>query len=185
MTNFIHRTPWLATAATAALLATFTGCSPSMTKSPDIADNVRKSLDDSGFKDVSSSQDREKGVVTLGGHVATEEEKTRAEGVAKALAGTQVVANQIAVLPVGDKDAGKVNTELDRGIEHNLEAAFVKEKLQDEVKYTVTNHTVTLAGSVRNRSDRNRAQAIASGVPNVTQVVNELQITKRKATSSE
>ena len=193
MTNFIPRIPGLAprlvprlaAAATALLLITFSGCSSRMTNSPDVADSVRKSLDASNLKDVTSSQDREKGVITLGGNVGSDEDKSRAESLAKALAGTQVVSNQIAVLPAGDHDASKVNSELDRAIEHNLEAALLQEKLQDQVRFTVTNHTVTLTGAVTSRRDRTRAEAVAMGVPNVAQVVNELQIARRKATSSE
>ena len=41
------------------------GCSTTPTKSPDVSDSIRKSLDQAGFKDVSVSQDRDKGIVTL------------------------------------------------------------------------------------------------------------------------
>ena len=68
------------------------GCSQAPTKSPDVSDAIRKSLDQAGLKDVSVAQDREKGVVTLAGHVATESEKSQAESVAKSIAGGQVVA---------------------------------------------------------------------------------------------
>ena len=77
------------------------GCSETVAKSPDVSDSIRKSLDQEGFKDVSITQDRDKGIVTLGGHVATEDAKAQAQSLAKSLAGAQVVANQIAViLPV-------------------------------------------------------------------------------------
>ena len=46
------------------------GCSRTSTKSPDVSGAVRQSLDQSGLKDVSVSDDRDNGVVTLGGHVA-------------------------------------------------------------------------------------------------------------------
>jgi hypothetical protein len=36
------------------------GCSNTPTKSPDVTDSVRRSLDQSGYKDVSVSQDRVK-----------------------------------------------------------------------------------------------------------------------------
>src|SRR5580704_237002 len=81
----------------AAMLA---GCSETM-KSPDVTDNIRKSLDNAGLKTVSVTQDREKGVVTLGGQVATDSAKTQAEGIAKSLADPQVVSDQIAVVPKG------------------------------------------------------------------------------------
>ena len=47
-----------------------TGCSETSSKSPDVSDSIRKSLDQAGFKDVTVGQDRDKGVVTLGGQVA-------------------------------------------------------------------------------------------------------------------
>jgi hyperosmotically inducible protein len=76
------------------------GCSTN-TKSPDVSASIRKSLDQAGFNDVSVSQDRDKGVVTLGGQVPTDAAKSQAESIAKSGAGEQVVANQIAViLPV-------------------------------------------------------------------------------------
>src|SRR5271165_4715337 len=81
---------------------------------------IRKSLDQAGFKDVVVSQDRDKGVVTLGGTVISENDKSQAESLAKSLAGGQVVADQIAVIPVGiEKDAKTVNSDLDDGIERS------------------------------------------------------------------
>src|SRR5512135_883395 len=77
------------------------GCSGTARQSPDVSDSVRKSLDQAGLKDVSVSQDRDKGVVTLGGHVAADADKSQAESIAKSIATGQVVANQIAVLPLG------------------------------------------------------------------------------------
>ena len=73
--------------AVAALLAgMIAGCSKSDTRSPAVADEIRKSLDQSGYKDVSVSQDREKGVVTLTGHVASDVDKQQAETIAKSMA---------------------------------------------------------------------------------------------------
>jgi len=96
-----------------------------------------------------------------------------------------VVSNQIAVLPVGAEDsAHKVNTDLDEGIESNLDAALIKDRLHDSVKYSVKNHVVTLTGDVNSQAKRARAEEVASAVPNVNQVVNELQVKRQKATSS-
>ena len=55
------------------------GCSQTSTKSPEVSDNIRKSLDQAGFKNVSVSQDRDKGVVTLSGKVTSENDKLQAE----------------------------------------------------------------------------------------------------------
>jgi hyperosmotically inducible protein len=162
------------------------GCSQTTTKSPDVTDSIRKSLDQAGFKDVTVSQDRDKGVVTLGGQVASESDKSQAESVAKSLAGAQVVADQIAVIPVGaEKEAKAVNSDLDRGIEKNLDAALIQNKLHKSVKYEVKNGVVTLTGEVNSEDKRTRAEKVATGVPNVTQVVNNLQVKNQKASSSQ
>jgi len=160
------------------------GCSTN-TKSPDVSESIRKSLDQAGFKDVSVSQDRDKGVVTLGGQVPTDEAKSQAESIAKSGAGGQVVANQIAVIPPGAKSEVKaVNSDLDEAIEKNLHAVLTKSKLQRDVKYEVKNGVVTIKGEVNSQSKRAQAEQLASSVPNVQQVVNELQVKKQKASST-
>lgn len=164
---------------------TLAGCSPTI-KSPDVSENLRKALDDSGLKKVSISQDREKGVVTLSGHVEADGDKARAEGIANSIASGQVVSDQIAVVPAGaERDARTVNSDLDKGIEQYLDAALIQGKLHDLVKYAVKNHVVTLTGEVESQSRRREAENIAASVPNVQQVVNELQVKNQKATSSE
>ncbi len=162
------------------------GCTAAPTKSPDVSDSIRKSLDQAGLKNVSVSQDRDKGVVTLGGQVASDNEKAQAESVAKSLAGAQVVANQIAVIPVGgEKDAKAVNADLDKGIEQNLDAALIQNKLHEHVKYEVKSGVVTLTGEVNSEAKRTLAEKVATGVPNVQQVVNDLQVKNQKASSSQ
>jgi hyperosmotically inducible protein len=162
------------------------GCSGTAAKSPDVSDTIRKSLDQAGFKDVSVNQDRDKGIVTLGGQVASENDKTQAETLAKSLAGAQVVADQIAVIPVGvEKETKAVNSDLDAGIEKNLDAALIQNKMHDNVKYEVKSGVVTLTGEVNSQYKRARAEKVAIGVPNVQQVVNDLQVKNQKATSSQ
>jgi hyperosmotically inducible protein len=167
-------------------VGTLAGCSGTPRKSPDVSDSLRKSLDQAGFKDVSVSQDRDKGIVTLGGQVASESDKSQAESIAKSIAGAQVVADQIAVIPVGaEKEAKAVNSDLDAGIEKNLDAALIRNRMHDSVKYEVKNGVVTLTGEVNSQSKRDRAEKVATGVPNVKQVVNDLQVKNQKATSSQ
>jgi hyperosmotically inducible protein len=161
------------------------GCSTTAAKSPDVSESIRKSLDQAGFKNVSVSEDRDKGIVTLGGQVASANAKSDAETLAKSLAGVQVVADQIAVIPVGgEKDAKAVNADLDEGIEQNLDAALIQNKMHDNVKYAVKSGVVTLSGEVNSEDKRTRAGQVASTVPNVQQVVNDLQVKDQKASSS-
>jgi hyperosmotically inducible protein len=162
------------------------GCSAAPTKSPDVSDSIRKSLDQAGLKSVAVSQDRDKGIVTLSGQVASENDKLQAESLAKSYAGTQVVADQIAVIPVGgENDARAVNSDLDKGIEKNLDAALIQNKLHEHVKYEVKSGVVTLTGEVNSENKRALAEKVATGVPNVQQVVNDLQVKNQKATSSQ
>jgi hyperosmotically inducible protein len=167
------------------VVATLVGCSGTARQSPDVSDSIRKSLDQAGLKDVSVSQDRDKGVVTLGGHVAADADKVRAESIAKSNAAGQVVANQISVIPPGvESDAKTVNSDLDKGIEKNLHAALVQNRLQKRVKYDIKNGVVTLTGEVNSQSKRAQAETVTSAVPNVQQVVNELQVKNQKASST-
>ena len=166
------------------LVGTLAGCSET-NKSPDVTDNIRKSLDQSGYKDVSVSQDRDKGVVTLTGTVATESDKSQAEAIAKSSAGSQVVADQIAVRPPGNEsDAKTVDADLDKAIEKNLDALLVKNKLKNDVKYDTKNGVVTLTGEVRSQARRAQVEKLAASVPNVKQVVNELEVKSQKASST-
>jgi len=168
-----------------ALAGTLIGCSRNATKSPDVSAQIRASLDQAGFKDVSVSQDRDNGVITLGGRVSADGDKSQAESIARSSAGTEVVSDQIAVRPPGDESAAKtVNSDLDKGIERNLDAALIEAKLHDNVRYEVKNHDVTLTGNVDSQTMRSQAQTVASAVQNVQQVVNELQVKRQKATSS-
>ena len=124
--------------------------------------------------------------MTLSGQVGSDNDKAQAESLAKSLAGTQVVANQIAVIPVGgEKDAKAVNSDLDKGIEQNLDAALIQNKLHEHVQYAVKSGVVTLTGEVNSQARRALAEQVATAVPNVLQVVNDLQVKNQKATSSQ
>jgi hyperosmotically inducible protein len=161
------------------------GCSGASRKSIDVSDNIRTALDQAGLKDVSVAQDRDKGVVTLGGNVASEDAKAQAETIAKSIATGQVVADEIAVIPPGvESDTKTINSDLDAGIDKNLDAALIQNKLHKGVKYEVKSGVVTLTGEVNSESKRARVEQVASTVPNVRQVVNELQVKDQKATST-
>jgi len=166
-------------------VGTLVGCAAATQKSPDVSDSIRSALDSAGLKSVSVSQDRDKGIVTLEGQVASDSAKAQAESLAKSLAGSQVVANQIAVIPVGgEAEARVVNADLDKGIEMNLDAALIQNKMHDTVKYAVKSGVVTLTGEVNSQEQRDGAERVAKGVPNVQQVVNDLQVKNQKARSS-
>lgn len=165
-------------------ILTFGGCS-NRSKGPDVADNIHNSLDQAGLKDVKVDQDRGKGVVTLKGTVPSDVEKAQVESIAKAQAAGEVVANEIAVVPPGNESAAKtVNSDIDKAIDKNLDAALVQNRLKKAVKYAVKNGVVTLKGQVDSQAARSKAAHIAASVPNVAQVVNEVEVRHNRATSS-
>ena len=97
-----------------------------------------------------------------------------------------MVSDQIAVRPPGGESiAKKVDSDLDKGIEKNFDAVLVQHKLDSTVKYDVKNGVVTLNGKVNSQSKRAWVEKLANGVPNVRQVVNELEVKGQKATSSD
>ena len=154
-------------------------------KAPDVTQDVRHALDQAGLDSVSVSQDREKNVVTLKGDVNSDDDKARAESVAKPVAGTAVLANEIGVRPNGDEHtAKKVDSNLDSGIDKNLEAMLVQHRLDKDVRYDVSNGVVTLKGDVPSQATRTSAEKMAKDVPNVKQVVNELEVKHQRATST-
>jgi hyperosmotically inducible periplasmic protein len=154
-------------------------------KVPDVTANIRQSLDQAGLNDVSVSQDRDKGVVTLTGTVAADGDKAQAESIARSIAGSQVIANEVGVRPAGNEStAKKVDSSLDKGIDQNLDAMLLQHRLKHDVKYDVKNGVVTLKGDVTSESKRSSVEKLASEVPNVKQVVNELEVKDRKATAT-
>jgi hyperosmotically inducible protein len=160
-------------------------CGERSTKSPDVTGDIRKALDQANLNAVSVSQDRDLGVVTLKGTLPTADQKSQAETIAKSYAGSQVVADQIAVVTQGvESDSKTINRDVDKGIRANLDAALTAQGMNKVVDYDVDNGVVTLTGNVNSEHLRSEAERVAKGVPNVKQVVNKLQIRKKKATTS-
>src|SRR5580700_8040494 len=112
------------------------GCSQTSTKSPAVASNISKSLDQAGIKNVSVTQDRDNGVVTLKGNVATQDIKNQAENIAKGVANGQVVADEIAVVPPnGGGDAKTLYADLDKGIQSNVDAALIQNRIPGTIHH--------------------------------------------------
>lgn len=154
-------------------------------KAPDVSDNVRHALDSAGLNDVRVSDDRDKNVVTLSGTVPADDDKARAESIAKSQAGSAVVADEIAVRPKGDEStARKVDSDVDSGIGKNLDAMLVEHKMNHDVHYDVKNGVVTLKGNVVSQGQRSSVEKLAENVPNVKQVVNEIDVKNQRATSN-
>jgi hyperosmotically inducible protein len=146
---------------------------------PDYKPAVTSSLKSNSLSDISVSQDQEKGVITLTGDVSSQDQKMQAENVAKQSAPGYTIANEIGVRPAGaESQANSVASNLDKGIEDDFKAALKGHKNLDDqsIDYSAKNGTLVLKGSVKTASQKKEAGDLAKQVPNVQQVVNEIEV---------
>jgi osmotically-inducible protein OsmY len=141
-------------------------------------DNVQKALEQADLKDVTVSEDRDKNTITLGGNVHSEDAKQRAAEVAKTAAGDRVVANEVSVQPVGAESQAKdMASNLDDAIEKNYKAMLIAKGLDKQhIDFGAKNGVLTLKGSVKSVPQRDQAQQLAQAVPNVQQVLNQIDV---------
>ena len=164
------------------------GCSRNQASTPDVKDHVSQALDSAGFKDISVDVNNDKELVTLKGDAKSQDEKDRIEEIAKGAAGGYVVSNEVGVRPQGvESEAKSIDKNVDSSIEKDFKAVLIANRLdQSHIKYSVKNGVLTLKGNVDNQAMREQAEKLAASVPNVQQVVNELDVkgAKRKDTGN-
>jgi hyperosmotically inducible periplasmic protein len=145
---------------------------------PDEKSAVTNSLNSNNLGSISVSQDQEKGVMTLKGDVASADQKSQAESLAKQAAPDYTIANEIGVRPPEAANAGAVASNLDSAIEDNFKAAIkAHENLNDQsIRGSAKNGTLVIKGSVKTAAQKKEVGTLAKQVPNVQQVVNELEV---------
>lgn len=174
---------------TAALLGMFTlaGCHRNADH-PDVKDAVDSAMTQNNLGVVKVSQDRDKGVLTLTGDVISDNDKTRAESIAQQNAPGYVIANELAVRPqsADNSQLNSVDSKLDDGIKDNFKASIKAHKALDDqsIRSDVKNGTIVLKGSVKTAAQKAEAGKLAKAVPNVKEVVNELEVKSDKHSTS-
>jgi len=145
-----------------------------------LRDNVKNSLEQAELKDVDVSEDKDKNTITLSGDVRSENAKQQAGEIAQAAAGNRIVVNEIRVEPVGvESQAKTIASNADDAIEQNYKAALASKGLdQEHIRFNAKNGVLTLKGNVKSPQERQQAQEIASNIPNVQQVLNEIQVNR-------
>jgi osmotically-inducible protein OsmY len=118
----------------------------------------------------------DKGVVTLTGTVTSWAKRVAAENAARRVSGVLDVANDIKVkLPGG---VGRTDTEIAQAVRHALQwDVFVPD---EKITSTVTDGTVTLAGSVDRLSQRDDAECAVRNLTGVRGVVNTITVKASK-----
>jgi len=146
---------------------------------PDEKDAVTSALKSSNLDSVSVSQDRTKGVITLTGNVNSEDLKAQAAATAKQAAPDYTIADEVGVTPQGaERQAKSVASSLDNAIEDNYKAQIKGHKNLDDqsIDYKAKNGTLVLSGSVKTVAQKREAEKLAEAVPNVQEVVNEIEV---------
>jgi hyperosmotically inducible periplasmic protein len=149
---------------------------------PDEKTAVTNSLNSNNLSAVSVSQDRDKGVMTLKGDVDNADAKSQAESLARQAAPDYTIANEIGVRPPQVANAGAVASNLDSAIEDNFNASIkAHENLNDQsINASAKNGTLVIKGTVKTTAQKKEAATLARQVPNVQQVVNELEVKPNK-----
>jgi hyperosmotically inducible periplasmic protein len=178
--NLIRRGLLFSSAAVLAGAMSVAGCHS--TSHPDEKDAVTSSLKSNSLGEVDVSQDRDKGVMKLSGNVATDAQKQQAATLAQQAAPDYQVANEIGVRPPSADQAGAVASDVDKGIEDNFKAAIKAHKALDDqsIHANAKNGTLEIKGSVKTAEQKVEVEKLAKKVPNVQQVVNELEVKPNK-----
>jgi hyperosmotically inducible periplasmic protein len=149
---------------------------------PDEKGAVTDALKNNNLGSIDVSQDREKGIMTLKGNVASEGDRQNAENLVKQAAPGYTVADEIGVRPPNANDAGTVASKQDDAIEDNFEAAVKSNHNLDDqtIHYSAKNGTLVITGSVKTPTQKAEVSNLARHVPDVQQVVNELDVKPNK-----
>jgi len=162
----------------ALLLALCIGCSQNKASVPDLRDHVSRALESGGYKDISVDVNNDKQLVTLRGDVKSQEDKDRVEQIARESGGGYIVSNEVGIRPEGvEKEAKNIDKNVDAAIEKEFKAVLIANRLDNQhIKYSATNGVLTLKGKVDDAMLREKAEKLAASVPNVQQVVNEIDV---------
>ncbi len=185
--TFFAKRAWIAV-VTAALGGTLVlaGCNRDADH-PDVKYKVDSAMTQAGLGVVKVSQDRDKGVLTLTGDVPSADQKAQAEQIAKQNAPDYAISDEIGVRPIGEgSQASSVDSKLDDGIEDNYKAALKEHKNLDDqsISCKAKNGTLVLTGSVKTASQKSEAMKLAKGIPNVKEVVNEIEVKPSKGSTA-
>jgi len=153
-------------------------CSKQQNSTISYEDGVKNALKQAELTDVNVSEDAHKNTITLSGKVHSEDAKLQAARVAQTAGGDRLIVNEISVQPVGvESDAKDVAKNSDDAIEKNYKASLIAQGLDKQsINYDAKNGVLTLAGSVKSVPERVEAEKLAQAVPNVQQVVNQIEI---------
>jgi osmotically-inducible protein OsmY len=143
-------------------------------------DAVQQALEQADLKGISVSEDKDHNTITLTGKLHSDDAKQQATQVAQSVAPNRTIANEISIEPVGvASEAKKIESNVDSGIESNYKAALIANGLsKQDIRYSAKNGVLILKGKVKAADQKQEAEQVASSVPNVAQVVDQIEVSR-------
>jgi osmotically-inducible protein OsmY len=168
------------TLAAVATLLVGVACTSNSADNASYKDSVKQALQQADLQDVTMGEDKDKNTITLGGKLHSEDARQQAGQVARAAAGNRTIANEISVQPVGaESEAKEIASDLDTSIEKIYKASLTAHGLEKQhIRFDAKNGVLTLKGSVKTPTERNRAEQLAQATPNVRQVLNQIDVSR-------
>ena len=171
----------LTAAFAAVLLALSIGCSQHRASTPSEKQAVVDALKNAGYDKINVSEDRDKGVITLKGDIATQADKEKAEGVARETASNSVIANELLVTGADKGLAKEVSGDNDDAIKARFKEWVAANHLKNQhVSADVNNGVLTLTGNVDTEAQRTMFEKDTAKIEGVTEVVNKLEVKTRR-----
>jgi osmotically-inducible protein OsmY len=180
--KFISSLPITGLAA-ACLLA---GCNNGP-KYPDSKAQVTSSLAQDSLSNLTVSQDRKQGLITLTGTVPSEEKKLQAEDIAKSAAPKYRIVDQTGVLPAASSGAplpstevtatpSQTNVEIQQQFNERVKLHHSLARPGNTITATSKNGDLIITGKVRAQSDKREVEKLANSISNVQKVEDDLTV---------
>lgn len=158
---------------------------------PDDQAAVYSAFTQNDLRNITVSQDRGSGTITLSGIVGSADRKTAAETLASKAAPGYTITNNIQVQNAGLSDLQKKaqqTAQLDSAIQDHFKQSLESRKdlKKEHITYEAANGTLYLKGSVRSEHQKKEAEDLARKDPQVKEVVNNLKVgpSKEKETAT-
>ena len=157
------------------------GCSQHRANTPSEKKAVVDALKNAGYDKINVDEDRDKGVITLKGDIATQADKEKAEGVARETANNSVIANELMVTGADKGLAKELNSDNDDAIKARFKEWVAANNMKNQhVTGDVKNGVLTLTGDVDTTGQREMFEKETAKIEGVSEVVNKLQVKSTK-----
>jgi hyperosmotically inducible periplasmic protein len=157
------------------------GCSQHRANTPSEKKAVVDALKNAGYDKINVDEDRDKGVITLKGDIATQADKEKAESVARQTASNSVIANELLVTNADKGEAKEVNKDNDDAIKARFKEWVAANHVKNQhVSADVNNGVLTLTGDVDTEAQRTMFEKQTAKIEGVTEVVNKLEVKANK-----